>query len=146
MTCTMYCLKIEETFDAMIRLAYEVLPENRRTINFYINDVWRLVTVFVQSISRDEATVLALSQHPMERDGQTQELMTRFEPYVAAEEKRLLRNLEDINYRVDGPDTVRVVSGGNRIEMVNKAVAIQIPYDSDRRPTSRPSFRCFSLF
>ena len=37
MTCTTYCVKIEEIFDAMIRLAYEVLPENRRGVNMRIS-------------------------------------------------------------------------------------------------------------
>ncbi|KAF9793108.1 hypothetical protein BJ322DRAFT_1154215 [Thelephora terrestris] len=37
MTCTTDCVKIEEIFDAMIRLAYQVLPENRRGVNMRIS-------------------------------------------------------------------------------------------------------------
>jgi hypothetical protein len=123
MTCTIYCLKIEEIFDAMIRLSYEVLPENRRTIHLYMNEVWYEVTMFVQSIQRDmETEVFTLCHESMGGGDPTQELMSKFKPYVEAEEKRLLRNLEVMNYRIDGPNTVRIISGEGRIEMVSKAV------------------------
>jgi hypothetical protein len=58
----------------------------------------------------------------IERDEVVEALKPKFESYVTAEENRLLRNLEQINYRIDGPDTFRVISGEGRIEMVNKAV------------------------
>ena len=103
MTCTTYCVKIEEIFDAMIRLAYEVLPENRRLVNFYVGATWHLVTVFAQSIKREKGT---------------DELRSKFESHVAAEEARLLRNFEDLNYRIDDSDTLRVIAGEGRIEMV----------------------------
>jgi hypothetical protein len=102
MTCTSYCVKIEEIFDAMIRLSYEVLPENRQAINNYINSVWRLVTVFVQSI---------------ERAG-TLDLHSEFESYVTAEESRIQRNFEEFKYRIDDPDFVQFISGEGRLETV----------------------------
>ena len=103
MTCTMYCKKIEEIFDAMIRLAYEVLPENRKVVNAYITTVWTHVTVFTQSIVRDEGT---------------EDLKTKFESHVTAEEARLHRNLEDIKYDIDSYDTVQIIAGEGRVEMV----------------------------
>ena len=111
MTCTKYCEKIEEIFDAMIRLAYEVLPENRREVNRYISRVWTNITVFVQSVDREEGT---------------EELRTKFEPYVTAEEARLQRNLEDIKYDIDSYDTVQLIAGEGRAEMVIKAVYIPV--------------------
>ena len=113
MTCTSYCVQIEEIYDAMIRLAYEVLPENRRVVNAYINITWHVVTVFVQSIKREEGTG---------------ELKSKFGSHVAAEEARLRRNFEDINYRIDSSDTFRVISAEGRIEMVSKAVYDAIPH------------------
>ena len=104
MTCTTYCEKIEEIFDAMIRLAYEALPENRKEVNLYIARVWRNVIVFVQSIKREKGT---------------DELKTNFEPHVTAEEARLQRNFEDIKYDIDAYDTVGLISGEGRIEMVS---------------------------
>ena len=111
MTCTTYCEKIEEIFDAMIRLAYEVLPENRREVNRYIARVWREVTVFVQSI---------------EREGGTEELRSKFESHVATEEAKLKRNLEDIKYDIDSYDTVQLIAGDGRAEMVIRAVCVPV--------------------
>jgi hypothetical protein len=107
MTCTTYCAKIEEIFDAMIRLSGEVMPENRQAVYRYIDSVWRRVIQFVRSF-KDE--------------GGTEELRSKFESYVAAEESRLRRNFEDINYRIDSPDTVQLVSGEGRLETVMKTV------------------------
>ena len=103
MTCTTYCEKIEEIFDAMIRLAYEVLPKNRKEVNAYIDMVWQDVTIFVQSIKREDGT---------------EELRSKFESHVTAEEVRLKRNFEDIKYNIDSYDTVQVIAGGGRAEMV----------------------------
>ena len=105
MTCTSYCEKIEEIFDAMIRIADQVLPENRKDVNEYISFVWYLVTVFVRSIKRED-----------EKDAE--ELRTKFESHVIAEEARLHRNLEDIMYDIDSYDTVRLVAGSGRPESV----------------------------
>jgi hypothetical protein len=124
MTCTTYCVKIEEIFDAMIRLAYEVLPENRRGVNLYIASTWHFITVFVQSIKREKGT---------------EELRAKFESHVAAEEARLRRNFEDLNYRIDDSDTLRVIAGEGRIEMVIKSASVQSPIHSSRpRPDSFP--------
>ena len=125
MTCTVYCVKIEKIFDDIIRLSHEVLPENRRTINSNISKIWTLVTVFVRSMKRDErAEFFTIIQEPTVQGGkdETVELMSRFEPYVTAGEKRLLRNLEDINYRIFDFNTFQVISGEGRIETVSKAV------------------------
>lgn len=102
-TCTAYCIKIEEVFDGMIRLSSEVLPENRRFVRYYIHKAWKMMTVFVQSIKREEGL---------------EELGVKFEPYVTAEEARIRRNLEDVKYRIDGSDTFQVIAGEGRIEMV----------------------------
>lgn len=105
MTCTAYCTKIEEIFDAMIHLASRVLPENRRLTNIYITAVWHFIMVFVQSIEREEDT----------------ELKPRFESHVTAEETRLRQNLEEMKYVIDDSDTLRVIAGEGRIEMASKA-------------------------
>ena len=103
MTCTSYCEKIEEIFDAMINLADEVLPENRKEVNEYISCVWSRVMIWVGSIKRDKGT---------------EELRNKFESHVAAEEARLHRNLEDIMYDIDTYDTVKLIAGNGRPEMV----------------------------
>ena len=112
MTCTTYCVKIEEIFEAMISLSDQVLPENRQAARGYIDEVWKQVTTFVQSIEREEGT---------------EQLRCKFESHVAAEESRLGRNFEDINYRINGSDTVRVVSGEGRLETVMGIICSAVP-------------------
>jgi hypothetical protein len=107
MTSTEYCEKIEEIFDGMIRLAYEVLPENRKEVNEYIGNVWTAVTTFVQSFKREKGT---------------EDLKSKFEPHVVAEEARLQRNLEDIKYDIDSYDTIQLIAGEGRVEMVIVAI------------------------
>ena len=103
MTCTSYCEKIDEILDAMIRIADEVLPENRKEVNAYIAHVWETVVVWVRSIKKEQGT---------------EELRTKFESHVIAEEARLHRNLEDIKYDIDSYDTVKLVAGNCRPEAV----------------------------
>ena len=103
MTCTAYCEKIEEIFDAMIRLSDEVLPENRTGVNEYISEVWEEVTIFVRSIKWEKGTGVIKAQ---------------FQSHVAAEEARIQKNLEDIKYDIDNYDSVRLISGHGRIETV----------------------------
>jgi len=103
MTCTSYCQKIEEIFDAMIRLSDEVLPENRKEVNEYICYVWEEVNTFTRSIKLEKGT---------------EELRTKFRSHVDAEEARLQRNFEDIKYDIDSYDSVSLISGHGRIETV----------------------------
>ena len=129
MTCTTYCKRIEEIFDAMIRLAYKVLPENRKEVNSYIGTVWTTVTVFVQSIKREEGT---------------EDLRSKFKSHVAAEEARLRENLEDIKYDIDSWDTVRLIAGDGRVETVTGCLCFRFRYKSELRPF-RPFSRCYIL-
>ena len=108
----MYCERIEEIFDAMISLTREVLPENRFRVCNYVLDVWKQVAVFVQSVKREEYT---------------DELKSKFEFRIIAEEDRLRRNFEVTNYRVDGPDTIRVISGDGRLETVIEDTLGSVP-------------------
>jgi len=103
MTCTNYCEKIEEIFDAMIRLSDEVLPENRKQVNSYIGYIWVEATIFTRSFKWEKGT---------------EDLRTKFRSHVDAEEARLQKNLEDIKYDIDSDDVVRLVSGNGRIEAV----------------------------
>ena len=106
MTCTAYCTKIEEIFDAMIRLTHEVLAENRQAVENYVYWSRRQVTTFVRSI---------------QREGGTDDLRSKFESHVTAEEARLRQNFEKIKYRIDSSDTFRVISGEGKIETVSNA-------------------------
>ena len=129
MTCTAYCERIEEIFDAMIRLAHQVLPENRKEVNSYIGTVWMTVTVFAQSIKREEGT---------------EDLRSRFEPHVTAEEERLRRNFEDIKYDIDSWDTARLIAGEGRVGTVTSCLCLHSRYKSESCPF-RPFSQCYIL-
>ena len=103
MTCTSYCKKIEEIFDAMIRLSDEVLPENRMGVNEYIGYAWVEVGIFTRSIQLEEGT---------------EKLRARFQSYVDAEEERLRKNFEAIKYDLDGYDSVHLILEHGRIDAV----------------------------
>lgn len=103
MTCTSYCEKIEEIFDAMIRLSDEVLAENRKEVNEYIGGVWSGVIMFVRSFRWEWGT---------------EDLKAKFRSHVDAEEARLQKSLEEIKYKIDGDNVVRLISGHGRIETV----------------------------
>jgi len=109
MTCTSYCKKIEEIFDAMIRLSDEVLPENRKEVNEYIWYTWMEVTILTSSIKWEEST---------------EGLRLKFQSHVDAEEERLRKNLDDIKYDIDGYDSVHLISHG-RIETVRAALTLR---------------------
>ena len=114
----------------MMRLAYEALPENRKEVNRYIARVWTNVTVFVQSIKRDKGT---------------EDLKSKFEPYVTAEEARLQRNFEDIKYDIDSYDTVQLIAGEGRAEMVIKTVYVPVSIPILNEPPPRLFSRCCIL-
>lgn len=87
----------------MIRLSDEVLPENRKVVNQYIDEVWHGTITFVRSFRWQKGT---------------EELGARFQSHTAAEEARLQKNLEDIKYGIDSHEVVRLISGHGRIETV----------------------------
>ena len=103
MACTSYGKKIEDIFDAMIRLSDEVLPENRKGVNDYICGVWTEVCIFTRSIEWEEGT---------------DEFMAKFQSHIDAEEEKLRENLEDIKYDIDSYESARLVSGHGQIETV----------------------------
>lgn len=113
----------------MIRLAYEVLPENRKEVNEYIGNVWTGVTTFVQSLKREKGT---------------EGLKSKFEPYVVTEEAKLQRNLEGIKYDIDSYDTVQLIAGEGRVEMVTGYLRLCFVRNPESNP-SRPSSRCCTL-
>ena len=111
MTCTSYCEKIEEIFDAMIRLADEVLPENRKELIEYLSSVWGPVMVWVGSTGSGWV-------RSTKSGWVIQELRGKFNSYVIAEEAKLHRDLEGIKYDISCLDTVRLIARNTRPETV----------------------------
>lgn len=132
MTCTTYCVRIEEMFDAMICLAYEGLPENRGTVKEYVDSVWQMATVFVQSIKRGEGT---------------EDLGSKFESYVTTEEKKTWAELrgdqvQDRRSRY-GSSYCRRRQGGNGNHLKTFCL---LEHHPNANPRSRHCSRCFISF
>ena len=104
MTATEYCKKIDKILAAMFHLLDKVKPMNRPILEEYLCDIWQVVVWFTQSIDRNSGTDF---------------LRSKFESWVTSEEGRLRKNLEDLRYHVDTLDTVKLITGPGRIEMVS---------------------------
>ena len=63
----------------------------------------------------------------IEREEGTEELRSKFETHVAAEEARLKRNFEGIKYDIDSYDTVQLIAGDGRTEMVIGTAFVPFP-------------------
>jgi hypothetical protein len=79
-----------------------VLAPNREAVDDYFSSVWRIVHTLT-------AAVLSLDDvYGVEK----------FSSYLESEEARLGKNLRDVNYVLDGVDTLTLITGGGRIEKV----------------------------
>jgi hypothetical protein len=98
-----YAQKIENLFAKMEGVRTTVLPPNRAAIDRYFWHVWdgvHTLTAVASSLSSglDDAE--------------------KFKLHLEAEEARLEKNLRAVDYVIDGIDTLRLITGGGRIEKV----------------------------
>jgi hypothetical protein len=106
---TDYCAKIDKIFTAMFDLLDKIKPMNRRIVDEYLVKTWDLITVFT---------------FPVQKFSANDTLKARFEPWVTSEEERLKKNLEEIRYDIDTFDTVSLITGPGRIEMVSRLYSL----------------------
>lgn len=99
-----YANEIEHLFAKMEGIRAEVLPPNRKSIDDYFAHVWEPIHTLT-------AAVLPLRHVPND--------VEIFRSYLEAEEARLSNNLKEIDYIVDGTDTLSHVMGVGRIEKVS---------------------------
>lgn len=108
-----------------------VLPPNRRTADVYCERVWQLVHTLT-------ASVLSLDS------SMTDPGNLKF--HLEAEEARLGKNLQAVNYVIDGTDILALIAGGGRIEKVRTGNAIHTIHDSSwysiNRRLSSHSYSC----
>jgi hypothetical protein len=79
-----------------------VLAPNREAVDDYFSSVWRTVHTLT-------AAVLSLDDvYGVEK----------FTSYLKSEEVRLEKTLQDVNYVLDGVDTLTLITGRGRIEKV----------------------------
>ncbi|KAI0301375.1 hypothetical protein BC826DRAFT_989073 [Russula brevipes] len=96
-----YAKKIEHLFAKMEGVRIMVLPPNREAVDLYFKFVWAPVHTLT-------AAVLSLSSGIDDSE--------KFKSYLEAEEARLGKNLEGVNYVIDGIDTLTLITGVGRIE------------------------------
>jgi hypothetical protein len=93
----------------MDRLHEDVPIENRRFVDIYLLDPTILsINLVLQSTKLAE-----------DYDHVAPELLSLTQAYAAEEEQRLQKNMENIDYDLDGPTTVTLVTGRGRIERVS---------------------------
>ncbi|KAI0644515.1 hypothetical protein C8Q79DRAFT_777424 [Trametes meyenii] len=101
MASTLYVRKIQDLFAQMFAMVPHIRSENKKFAYDYLEEIWDSVTLYTQSFDCAE---------------ENDELWARFEEYVAAEEVRLENNLDAVNYYIDDPATLLLITGPGRIE------------------------------
>jgi hypothetical protein len=99
-----YANKLEHLFAKMEGVRTTVLPPNREAVDLYFKWVWAPVHTLT-------AAVLSLSSGIDDSE--------KFKSYLEAEEARLGKNLDAVNYVIDGIDTLTLITGVGRIEKVS---------------------------
>lgn len=92
----------------MFDLLDKIKPMNRRIVDEYLVKTWDLVMVF---------------SFPVQKFVLKDNIKAHFEPWVTSEEERIKKNLEEIRYDIDSLDTVSLITGPGRIEMVSLQLA-----------------------
>jgi hypothetical protein len=98
-----YSQKIENLFAKMEGVRTTVLPPNRAAVDNYFWYVWENVHTLTAAAS-------SLSSGLDDAE--------RFKLHLEAEEARLEKNLRAVDYVIDGIDTLKLITGGGRIEKV----------------------------
>ncbi len=98
-----YAKKIEDLFAKMKGMRSVVYAPNREAVDGYFAYVWGPIHAL---------TAAVLSQSSESGD------LKKFKSYLDAEEHRLRKNLQAINYIIDGVDIIPLIAGKGRIEKV----------------------------
>ncbi|KAJ7291115.1 hypothetical protein C8J57DRAFT_1458070 [Mycena rebaudengoi] len=96
-----YINKITELLSKMFAILPAVLPINKSAANTYLKMIYIAVWTVVASLNRCYVN---------------ERLQLKFADYVAAEEARLRGNLETVNYDIDEPATLELITGQGRID------------------------------
>lgn len=95
-----YFQEIRSTFRTMFAVLGQVLPQNRRFVDDYIDYTWRAVMIMTSSLE-DQRDSLDL-----------EDCMPHFEEHIEAEKKSLEEDLERTGYHIPDDATVRVILDG----------------------------------
>jgi hypothetical protein len=103
MTLQTYQGKLQELVGKMFALLPSIRKENRTSANEYLNEIYMHTATLYNSVNRCYINA---------------GLQGRFQSHVEIEEDRLRRNLEAIDYDIDGLDTLELIGGKGGIEKV----------------------------
>jgi len=101
-----YSAKINTLLSKMFAIVPRIDQRNRNEVIKYLGYVYQPVACITHSVNNVDSDP---------------SLYVRFQSYVDSEEKRIRENLEDINYDIDGVETVPLVTGPGRIGKVFQA-------------------------
>ncbi|KAF7341977.1 hypothetical protein MVEN_01784700 [Mycena venus] len=96
-----YANKISELLGKMFAILPKILPANKSSVNMYLDMIYRGVWSVVASLNPCNVN---------------EALHAKFSSYIEAEETRIRGNLEAVQYDIDAPDTLELVTGEGRIE------------------------------
>lgn len=95
---------IKKILDEMFFILPWLCPENRASAREYLSEIWIIVMSLVTSFEgRHQYSVF---------------LQEKFGGYIAKEEERIKRNLEQVKYRIDDVETLYMIAGFGRLEKV----------------------------
>lgn len=94
---------INKIFNEMFSLLPVLLQENKSSARYYLDNTWQEVTTVSSCL---------------ESKWSSEFLKKIFKDYIEGEENRIRRNLNDVKYKIDGQDTLYLVTGPGRIEKV----------------------------
>ncbi len=103
MAMTHYVNRIDELLAKMFAIKSDVLPANRRFVDYYLDSVWSWITELTTGFRRAEWS---------------DTMRDRFQSYVLEEEVKMRRKLELVRHDIDAADTLLLVIGTGRVEKV----------------------------
>lgn len=103
MTLQTYQGKLQEIVGKMFALLPSIRKENRTQANEYLTQIYMSTATIYNSVNSCYINA---------------GLQARFQSYVETEENRLKKNLEAVDYDIDGLDTLELIVGQGRIEKV----------------------------
>ncbi|RPD59323.1 hypothetical protein L226DRAFT_548402 [Lentinus tigrinus ALCF2SS1-7] len=101
MAMTHYITRIDTLLAKMFAIKTEVLPANRRFIDYYLDRVWSWVTELTTGFRRAEWS---------------DAMRDRFQGYVAEEEVKMRHKLDLVRHDIDAADTLLLIIGTGRVE------------------------------
>ncbi|KAI0716121.1 hypothetical protein C8T65DRAFT_707355 [Cerioporus squamosus] len=101
MAMTHYVSRIDDLLAKMFAIKSDVLPANRRFVDYYLDSVWSWITELTTGFRRAEWS---------------DTMRDRFQTHILEEEVKMRRKLELVRHDIDAADTLLLIIGTGRIE------------------------------